>query len=169
MKPYSITAILICLGILFLGFSYVSASDTSQPSKEETAMETLAVPMGNITLSALPHIEPKRSEVNFPHSIHFTHTCATCHHKWDLVSPVQSCGTSGCHDLQKPNSKATSAKPAKPWPQDKPYFQDAFHTTCLGCHRAMIANRRELVKAGTPLEEIPTPGPAGCNRCHPKD
>jgi len=167
MRPYSIAVILICLAILFIGFSSVSASDETK--KEGETLDTLAVPMGNITLSTLPHLESKRSSVDFPHSIHFNYTCTTCHHKWDLVSPVQSCGTSGCHDQQKPNSKATSAKPAKPWPDDKPYFQDAFHATCLGCHRTMIAERRELVKSGTPLEKIPTPGPAGCNRCHPKD
>ena len=171
MKPYSIAVVFLYFTLLAMGFSSVAAANNSDKDQEKKTMDALFLPVGTMTLYTPPHIKKKRSPVIFPHSDHFIYTCNTCHHEWDMMSPMKSCSTSGCHDQKRPNSKTTSAESTEPQPPGKPYFQNAFHETCIGCHRAMIAEKKAYEKKWFSFKKIPAPGPTGpdrCIQCHPK-
>lgn len=127
-----------------------------------TAEDEMCVPMGEITINRLAK-EPMRSEVTFPHAKHFNYACQQCHHKWDTQTPIQSCQTSGCHDLAaKPDTK-DKAELAR-------YYKEAYHNNCIGCHKEL--KKEYQAKENSVLgvnEKLPAPGPTACIQCHPKE
>ena len=131
------------------------------------ADDEMCVPMGEITLASLAK-DAQRSDVAFPHSAHFSYSCKECHHKWNGKEAIQSCTTSGCHDLEK----APMDKDGKPV-QDKllkiRYYKNAFHANCLGCHKTIKMKNKSMEASKAALGEKLSPtGPTGCNQCHPK-
>lgn len=144
-----------CLG----GIRLVSGQETD---------EEMCVPMGTIVLEPPESVEPKRSAVDFPHSTHFSMDCKTCHHKWTGDEQIQTCTTSGCHDVTV--SPIRSGKGAANPDQAVLYYKTAFHTMCIGCHREMRKKNKELEMSYKRLDkELPRTGPTGCIQCHPKE
>jgi hypothetical protein len=132
------------------------------------ADEQMCVPMGEITLSPLAQ-EAKRSEVSFPHAVHFSYACQKCHHTWDGQTAIQSCSTSECHDLaQAP--KTDDNQPVDDQLISIRYYKKAYHEMCIGCHKEIKAKNKELEASLASLDEaLPAAGPTGCNQCHPKE
>ena len=125
--------------------------------------EDLCIPLGNLVLEAPEGVEAQRSPVEFPHSQHFGINCKSCHHKWDGGAEFLSCGTAGCHDL------AEAPKKGEPDPKFR-YYKNAYHKSCIGCHKTMKAENKRLEMTQVPLgEELPRTGPTGCNKCHPDE
>ncbi len=130
--------------------------------------EDMIVPMGYITLSPPGSVEAKRADVEFPHSTHFGFDCRTCHHKWVGTEVIQSCTTSGCHDVAI--SPTVSKKGSVAPDQAILYYKTAFHQMCIGCHKEMRAVNKELEMSYRKLDkELPRTGPTGCIQCHPKE
>jgi Class III cytochrome C family len=148
--------IMICLAIsIFLAAGLVIASDDEG--------ETLCIPLGVITLAPPDSVEAKRSEVEFPHSDHFGISCQQCHHQWDGESEIESCTTSGCHDLEEAPSKEDGDEAIL-------YYKKAFHEACIGCHKEMSAENAKLAKMYQPSDaKAVATGPTGCVKCHPKE
>ena len=124
------------------------------------AEATLELPIGTITLEAPEDAGHKAtlSPVNFPHSLHFSYSCQACHHNWDGSGPIQSCGTSGCHEnfwAPKPGEADVSETGVKS-------MVGAFHQVCRDCHRDEVAKQKA---AG--VKNIDT-GPVACAGCHPE-
>jgi hypothetical protein len=133
-----------------------------------TANDEMCVPMGDITLQSLAK-EAKRSEVAFPHAAHFSYSCRECHHKWTGKEAIQSCTTSGCHDLDKVPMDE-NGKPAKDEVLKARYYKNAFHDACIGCHKEIKAKNKAMESSAAALgEKLPPTGPTGCNQCHPKE
>ena len=133
-----------------------------------TADDEMCVPMGEITLSSLAP-EAKRSEVAFPHNIHFDYACQKCHHQWDAEGSIQSCTTSGCHDLDHAPMDE-KGRPVMDPVQKVRYFKNAFHKSCIGCHKKIVLENKKLEMTKMPLgAELPRTGPTGCNKCHPAE
>ena len=132
------------------------------------ADDEMVVPLGDITIEPI-NDEPKRSEVVFPHGVHFSYSCQECHHKWENTAPIQSCSTSECHDLGSA-PKTKDGKPVKDQELKIRYFKKAYHDMCIGCHKDIkkINKTMEASKASLGEKLLPT-GPTGCNQCHPKD
>lgn len=132
------------------------------------ADDEMIVPMGDIIIEPLNE-EPKRSEVVFPHAVHFGYSCQECHHTWDKVSPIVGCSTSGCHDLDKA-PKTEDGKPVKDPVMRVRYFKKAYHDMCIGCHKEIKMKNKEIEATKASLgEKLAPTGPTGCNQCHPKD
>lgn len=132
------------------------------------AQEQMCVPMGEITIEPLVE-EAKRSEVVFPHAVHFSYACQECHHKWDGQASVQTCSTSGCHDLEQA-PKTEDGEPVKDKLMSVRYYKEAYHDMCIGCHKRIKAQNKELEAKMASLDEpLPATGPTGCNQCHPKE
>jgi hypothetical protein len=131
------------------------------------AQEQMCVPMGNITLAPLSETA-KRSEVSFPHAVHFSYACQKCHHDWDGSSQIKSCSTSECHDLaQAPKTKDN--KPVKEQLVSIRYYKKAYHDLCISCHKKIKMKNKALEASNASLEApLPSTGPTGCNQCHPK-
>ena len=128
----------------------------------------MCVPMGEITLESLA-AEAKRSEVAFPHAAHFSYTCQECHHKWNGKEAIQSCTTSGCHDLDKVPMDE-NGKPVKDKVLKARYYKNAFHEACIGCHKEIKNKNKAMESSAAALgEKLPPTGPTGCNQCHPKE
>ena len=133
-----------------------------------TADDEMCVPMGEITLQSLAQ-DAKRSEVAFPHNVHFGFACQKCHHKWNVEEAVQSCTTSGCHDLDKAPMDE-KGRPVRDPAQRVRYFKDAFHQMCIGCHKEIKMENRKMEASKAALgEKLAPAGPTGCNQCHPKE
>ena len=131
------------------------------------AEEEMCVPMGEITLSSLAQ-EAKRSEVTFPHAVHFSYACQQCHHKWNGEAPIVGCTTSGCHDLAELPTAKDGKKTIDPTEKVR-YYKEAFHTSCIGCHKDIAVKNKAAEASGMALsEKLPATGPTGCNQCHPK-
>jgi hypothetical protein len=131
------------------------------------AADEMCVPMDEITLQS-PAADAKRSEVVFPHSVHFTHACQQCHHSWNTTEPIVGCTTSGCHDLEA-QPLDNEGKPVKDEAQLIRYYKTAFHTMCIGCHKEVKAQNKDLESSMKALgKALPAAGPTGCNECHPK-
>ena len=126
------------------------------------AEDEMCVPMGDITLES-PAQQPLRSEVTFPHSVHFKYACQQCHHNWDGKTPIVGCQTSGCHDLAtKPDSKNKTVQIR--------YYKDAFHTMCIGCHKELKAQYQAKENSILGVSgKLTAPGPTSCSGCHPKE
>jgi hypothetical protein len=125
--------------------------------------EAMCVPMGSITIAAPAKAE--RPPVQFPHGKHFAYSCNQCHHGWTGPEPIASCSTGGCHDLAKAPEKPATGKLDKT--QSIRYFKEAFHQSCIGCHKANKIKNAELERSRQVLKENLGPtGPTGCIECH---
>ncbi len=125
------------------------------------ADEEMCIPMGNITLSPPESVEPTRAPVEFPHGLHFEISCQECHHNWVGDDAVQSCSTSGCHDLEEAPEKG-----------DEPimYYKASFHHKCIRCHKEIKAENESMAgKFPADDTHIKPTGPTGCVECHPKE
>ena len=132
------------------------------------ADEEMTVPLGDITLQSLAQ-DAKRSDVTFPHAVHFAYKCQTCHHKWKVTTPIASCTTAECHDLTE-SPKTEDGKPVTDPKIKILYFKNAFHAKCIGCHKKIAKNNKMLAATRLPLNEtLPAHGPTGCDGCHPKE
>ena len=132
-----------------------------------SAEEEMCVPMGEITLSPLTD-EPERSEVAFPHAVHFSYNCQQCHHKWDLETPITSCGTSGCHDLAE-LPKDDQGRVTADAEQKIRYYKNAFHSSCIGCHKEIKKENLKAEAMQLAGAVIKPTGPTGCIQCHPAE
>ena len=127
--------------------------------------EEMSVPMGTIVLEAPESVEATRPAVSFPHPIHFSFNCQTCHHQWELDEPIVSCTTSGCHDGTVAPTK--SQKGAVDEETAIAYYKTAFHKMCIGCHKEMKIEKKKLEMSGLTLKEkLPNSGPTLCRGCH---
>ena len=125
----------------------------------------MCIPMGEIELAPPETIEAKRAAVAFDHPTHFDFACMECHHKWDKVSPIAGCMTSGCHDLDKLEKK-TSANKA----EAVRYYKNAYHKMCITCHKEIKAQNVKIEKSQIAIEgKLMAVGPTSCIGCHPKD
>ena len=132
------------------------------------ADDEMCVPMGEITLASLAQ-EAKRSEVTFTHTTHFSYACQECHHKWTGKEAIQSCTTSGCHDLDK-TPVDENGKPVKDKVLKARYFKNAFHDNCIGCHKKIKMKNKAMEASKAALgQKLPPTGPTGCVECHPKE
>jgi hypothetical protein len=132
------------------------------------ADDEMCVPMGEITLSSLAK-DAERSAVTFPHAVHFNYTCQECHHKWNGKEAIQSCTTSGCHDLDKAPVDE-KGKPIEDKVIKARYYKNAFHDNCIGCHKQIKMKNKDMEASMASLgEKLPPTGPTGCIQCHPKE
>ena len=132
------------------------------------ADDEMCVPMGEITIAPLTE-GAKRSDVAFPHTVHFEFACQKCHHKWTGKEAIQSCTTSGCHDLDK-SPVDENGKPAKDSALKARYFKNAYHGMCIGCHKEIkVKNKAIEASAAALSEKLQPTGPTGCHQCHPKE
>jgi len=132
------------------------------------ADDEMLVPMGEITIQPLID-DAKRAEVMFPHAVHFSNSCQTCHHKWDKASVITGCTTFGCHDLDKA-PKMEDGKPVMDPVLKARYYKNAFHGMCIGCHKEIKKKNKAMEASKASLgEKLPPTGPTGCNQCHPKE
>ena len=123
--------------------------------------ERLCVPLGNIVVEAPPGVKAQRSPVDFPHGRHFGFACTECHHKWQGTADNIGCATAGCHDLTAAPGPDTNLPPQR-------YFKNAFHDSCIGCHKTTkIANKKAEMANTVATVQRPT-GPTGCVICHPR-
>ena len=131
----------------------------------ESDGETMSVPLGIIPLEPPESVEAKKPSVEFPHATHFDFKCQTCHHTWEKLSPIESCGTSDCHDVAAAPKKSEN-------PQDDKllavrYYKSAYHKLCIGCHKEMKIKNQKLEMSGRVLKEnLPNVGPTSCKECH---
>jgi hypothetical protein len=153
-----VLSVLILVGLLCIGGIVTG----------EEAAEEMCIPMGTIWLEPPDTIEDPRSAVEFPHNVHFSYTCVTCHHKWDNESTINGCMTTGCHDLFEAPSKTKAAGTKKELAMR--YFKNAYHEMCINCHKEILANNKKLEASYRTLEEpLPRSGPVSCRECHPID
>ncbi len=132
------------------------------------ADDEMCVPLGEITLEPLAD-EAKRSSVVFPHAVHFSYSCQECHHQWDNASAVQSCTTSGCHELTEA-PKLENGKPDTDPGEQIMYYKKAYHDMCIGCHKEIKKKNKAMeAKKASLGEKLLPAGPTGCNQCHPKE
>lgn len=157
---HKILAAFLCTIIVVVGGISLGIADSETASDSE---ETMSVPMGVLTLEPPDSVEPKRSPVEFPHARHFNYACMDCHHQWSPEDgPIQSCGTSGCHELDTPPEPANGDDAIL-------YYKNAYHNLCLGCHREIKAfNKKVATTMGGAEDQIRSNGPTGCILCHPK-
>lgn len=129
----------------------------ADPQNDNGSGEKMCIPMGSISLDPPATVTPERASVDFPHSLHFKgYSCDKCHHKWDGNQAVQSCMTSGCHDMT--TAPENPLKNGKYTEESIKYYKYAYHNQCRDCHK------EEKQKRDTTLVTLPT----GCNECHPK-
>ena len=151
-----------------LGLIVVLALGSAAIVSGQGSDEEMCVPIGDIVMEPPELVDPKRSAVEFPHSTHFTLDCKTCHHKWQGDKAIQTCSTSGCHDVAESPIKA--GKGTVDRDQAILYYKTAFHDMCIGCHREMRRINKELEMSYKKLDqELPRTGPTGCIQCHPKE
>ncbi len=132
------------------------------------ADDEMIVPMGDITLAS-PAGDAQRSDVTFPHAVHFSYSCKECHHKWNSKDVIQGCTTSGCHDLNKAPVDE-KGKPVQDQALKIRYYKNAFHGNCIACHKAIKVKNKSMEETKTALgEKLDPTGPTGCNQCHPKE
>jgi len=156
----------ISLGIFCLVLAVICGNAMIVTGQSDA--EDMCIPMGFITLNPLEGVEAKRTSVEFDHPLHFDFSCQTCHHKWENTEPIVGCTTSNCHDVAEAPKKAGAG------PVDKElvarYYKTAYHTLCIGCHKEMQIQNKELEMSGRVLKEnLPSAGPTGCINCHPKE
>lgn len=146
------------LTLVFFGFIWSSAV---------IATDEMCVPMEEITLSALAQ-ETNRSEVSFPHAVHFNYSCQQCHHTWKITEPIVGCTTSGCHDLDTVPVDE-NGKPVKDSAQTIRYYKNAYHEACIGCHKKIRMENKAMEASMKALgNALPAAGPTSCNACHPR-
>lgn len=147
---------------------FIAVSLTAVAEKKEATMDAIYVPVGKLALAPPVGVISKRSAVVFPHSLHFSYTCRTCHHKWDGNLQVQSCTVSECHDQLVPPVK--NEKLLDYGTDSIRYYKYAFHKQCLGCHKEIKTRNSKLARSGKTLKEpLQKTGPTGCVGCHPRE
>ncbi len=153
-----------CVLSIIIGLILGTAAVVSGQAEDE-----ICVPLGPIILEPLESVEAKRTPTEFPHSRHMVVVdCKTCHHMWIGDEQIQTCTTSGCHDVDV--SPTISKKSNVAPDQAILYYKTAFHQMCIGCHKEMKMVNEELEMSYKRLdEELPRTGPTGCIQCHPKD
>lgn len=157
---HKILMVFLCTLIIAVwGISLGMADDEAVSESEET----MCVPLGVLTLDPPDTVDPKRSPVDFPHALHFNFACMECHHEWTPEEePIQSCGTSGCHELDTPPEPDSGDDAIL-------YYKNAYHDLCLGCHREIKAlNNKVAMTMGGSESQMKSTGPTGCILCHPK-
>jgi len=153
------------IGLLCLAMMLIFGMALEAIGKQE-GENAMCVPMGDIELMPPASVEAKRSPVAFPHSRHFNNDCKTCHHKWEGRAKVQNCTTASCHDQATPPK--TKEKYLKYSDASIKYFKYAFHSQCVGCHKAIKKKRKAMEMSHTTLKDkLPATGPTGCKGCHP--
>ena len=157
---HKILTVLLCMTIMVVGGISLGMAGEEAASNSE---ETMCIPLGVLSLEPPDTVEAKRSPVDFPHTLHFNLACMECHHQWTAEEePIQSCGTSGCHELDAPPDPDSGDDAIM-------YYKNAFHDLCLGCHREIKAlNKKVAMTLGGSEEQMQTTGPTGCILCHPK-
>ena len=159
MRKISVGVFCLILAVTFGNVMVVSGQSED---------ETMSVPLGDILLEPPEGVEAKRSPVNFPHSIHFSYNCLTCHHKWALNEPVVGCMTTACHEVKESPVKAGQGKVDDA--QLIKYYKTAYHRMCINCHKDIKAQNKKLEMSGRILKEnLPNSGPTSCIQCHPKE
>jgi len=152
---------ILCLMIALLTGGVLGIAGAGESESE------MCIPMGSISLAAPDSVEPKRSGVEFPHSVHFDYSCKECHHKWDNESAIQGCMTSGCHDLTESPEKPV--KHLQYTDEAIIYYKFAFHKQCIGCHKELKELNREAAEALRLNDDdtrLSATGPTGCKACH---
>lgn len=135
-------------------------------SSSVIATDEMCVPMEDITLESLTD-DAKRSEVNFPHAVHFSYACQQCHHTWKITEPIVGCTTSGCHDLDT-LPVDDSGRPLKDKTETIRYYKNAYHELCIGCHKKIKRENKAMEASMKALgQPLPAAGPTSCNACHP--
>ena len=124
--------------------------------------DEFCVPMGAITLEAPESVEAKRAAVEFPHSQHFDLNCKECHHKWTGDEAISGCMAAGCHDSAV---SRRAENPKEAWM----YYKNAYHKSCIGCHKRMKAKNKELELNQSLKTAQAKTGPTGCKACHPNE
>ena len=144
------------LSVLVLSSAWVIAAGPFIEDIDEE--DSLCFPVGLFSIGAPAH------------SRHLTYSCDTCHHKWEYHAILDSCTTSGCHDLTEAPENAI--KDGKYTEEGIRYYKYAYHEMCRNCHRDINAQNRELVKrakfTGESVELLRN-GPVGCIECHPEE
>lgn len=152
----------LCLTIMFIVVSITIVA--GQETEDE-----MIVPMGIIVIGPPESVEPKRSPVEFPHSRHFASVdCRTCHHTWQGTEIIKSCATSECHDVAVSPTKSEKGS-VNPDLAIR-YYKAAYHQMCIGCHKEIKIQNKQLEASFKELKETLTiPGPTSCIVCHPKE
>lgn len=160
MRKISILYLLLSMGLVFGSITIVVGQET------ETEM---VVPMGIIELEPPDSVEPVKTPVEFPHSRHFASVdCRTCHHKWDGTDIITGCTTTDCHDVTVSPIKSGTKNPNSDLMIK--YYKTAYHKKCIGCHKKIKTQNKQLEASFKGLEEkLPPFGPTGCIQCHPKE
>lgn len=153
------------LGLVTFSLMFILVFSTVLIAKQAKA--PICIPIGNIGLKAPDSVTPDRPSVTFPHSTHFDYSCKRCHHTWNGQDPIQGCMTSGCHDMDSaPRPADNKTKVAD---NSMKYFKNAFHSQCIGCHKAIKMKNTEIEKSFSAVKakQMKT-GPTGCTVCHAK-
>jgi len=160
MRKSAILCLFLSMVLVFGSFMVVVG--------QEAATE-MVVPMGIIELEPPDSVEPVKSLVNFPHSRHFASVdCRTCHHKWNGTDIIRGCATAECHDVTVSPTKSAKNTPS-PEALIK-YYKTAYHKNCIGCHKEIKVQNKQLEASFKVLKEkLPPTGPTGCIECHPKE
>lgn len=156
---HRIVIVFLCIATIAVGcISIVTASDNADSDNGQ-----MCIPLGMITISPPESVEAKRSAVDFPHDLHFDFACAECHHQWTPgEDQIQSCTTSGCHELETPPESDSDD-------DEILYYKKAYHQLCLGCHKEIkTTNKAIAMTVGGGQDQLKVTGPTGCILCHPK-
>lgn len=131
--------------------------------------DSLCFPVGMLSLGAPDGAEQTRAFVDFPHSRHMTYSCDTCHHTWQYHAILDTCATSGCHDLTQAPEMAI--KNGKYTEEGIRYYKYAYHKMCRDCHRTINAENRAKTRVTNLSDDIGTIKnlPVGCIECHPEE
>ena len=145
--------------IFIFGFSWMVSG--------KEPVDDICIPMGSFLLEPPESVTAQRPPVDFPHSQHFDFSCRTCHHTWDYQTAIDTCMTSGCHDL------AESPKKSETNPANKKmailYYKNAFHDSCISCHKKIKTQNIETEKRLRATDKdtiIRKAGPLSCKGCH---
>jgi hypothetical protein len=160
---YRVGLLILCLIVMVAYGSTWVGADQSPESVSE-----LCIPMGIIALQPPSGADQQRAAVDFNHSLHFDFNCKTCHHTWEGTGAVQSCSTSGCHDLVKTPMKPDNAGIDEEMAIRN--FKRAFHASCIGCHKRIKEANLALEMSRKPVgDKLAATGPTSCAECHPRD
>ena len=151
------------IGALFIififGFSWMVSG--------KEPVDDICIPMGSFALEPPESVTAKISSVEFPHSRHFDFSCKSCHHTWDYQSAIDTCMTSGCHELTESPKKSDPGSPDKK--TQILYFKNAFHESCISCHKKIKKQNIEEEKKLRATDKetvIKKVGPLSCKGCH---
>lgn len=153
--------VVLCVMIALLA---AGAWGIAGAGEDETEM---CIPMGSFEIAPPDSVDAKRPATIFPHAVHFDYSCNECHHKWDKVSAVQGCTTSGCHDLTESPEKPV--KHLNYTEEAIKYYKFAYHKQCVGCHKDLKAQNKKTAEAARLNDketQVMKTGPTSCKGCH---